>query len=113
MANSSDRLDGLFHALSDPTRRAVLRRLGRGPASVTDLAEPFAMALPSFLKHVRVLEESGCIRTVKRGRVRFCTLEKKSFGEVENWLRGERAAWEEQTDRLEAFVVAQARGEDD
>lgn len=112
MANSSSRLDGLFHALSDPTRRAVLRRLGTGSASVTELAEPFDMALPSFLKHLKVLEESGCIRTVKRGRVRFCTLEKKSFNEVESWLRGERAAWEKQTERLEAFALAQVRGQE-
>jgi DNA-binding transcriptional ArsR family regulator len=105
MAQYSARLDGIFQALSDPTRRAVLRRLGRGPATVGQLAEPFDMALPSFMKHIRSLEESGCIRTRKHGRVRMCTLEKKAFTVVESWLADQRALWEGRTDRLEAFVT--------
>ena len=108
MAQYQNRLDGVFHALSDPTRRAVVRRLGRGTASVGELAEPFGMALPSFLKHIRALEQSGCIRTVKRGRVRLCTLETAAFTELEHWLAEERALWEGRTDRLEAFVTGAA-----
>jgi DNA-binding transcriptional ArsR family regulator len=105
MAQYQARLDGIFRALADPTRRAVLRRLGSGPASVTELSAPFEMALPSFLKHIRALEESGCIRTQKSGRVRMCVLEKTTFTAVEAWLEAERASWEAHTDRLESFVL--------
>ncbi|MCS5721294.1 metalloregulator ArsR/SmtB family transcription factor [Herbiconiux sp. CPCC 203407] len=106
MAQYAERLDEVFHALSDPTRRAVVRRLGTGPASVGELAEPFEMALTSFLKHIRVLETSGCIRTVKRGRVRECVLEPHAFAAVDGWLAEERAVWESRTDRLERFVLS-------
>src|SRR5688572_6033692 len=102
-------LDGVFQALSDPTRRAVLGRLGRGPATVSELAEPFDMALPSFMKHIRLLEESGWIRTRKQGRVRTCAIEKKPFAAVESWLSAQRAVWEGRTDRLEQFVIAAQR----
>jgi DNA-binding transcriptional ArsR family regulator len=102
-------LDGIFQALADPTRRAVLARLGKGPASVTDLARPFDMALPSFMKHIRLLEESGWIRTRKEGRVRTCVIEKKPFAAVESWLTKQRAIWEDRTDRLEQFVTTQAK----
>ena len=102
-------LNGIFHALADPTRRAVLGRLGKGPATVSELAEPFDMALPSFLKHIRFLEESGWIRTRKQGRVRTCAIEKKPFGAVESWLSAQRALWEGRTDRLEEFVIASQR----
>jgi DNA-binding transcriptional ArsR family regulator len=105
MAQHPDRLDEVFRVLADPTRRAVLRRLGQGPASVGELAEPFGMALTSFLKHIRALEASGCIRTVKRGRVRECVLEPGALAEVEGWLAAERAVWEGRTDRLERFVL--------
>jgi DNA-binding transcriptional ArsR family regulator len=98
-------LNGIFQALADPTRRAVLGRLGRGPASISELAEPFDMALPSFMKHIRFLEGSGLIRTRKEGRVRMCTIEKKPFSVVETWLAAQRALWEGRTDRLEQFVT--------
>src|SRR5688500_18682965 len=98
-------LDGIFQALADPTRRAVLGRLGRGPASVSELARPFDMALPSFMKHIRLLEGSGLIRTRKDGRVRTCAIERKSFAAVESWLSSQRAIWEGRTDRLEQFVT--------
>ncbi len=106
MENHPDRLDNIFQALADPTRRAVLGRLGSGPASVSDLAEPFAMALPSFLKHIRLLEESGLIRTRKVGRVRTCAIEKRRLAMVDGWLARQRALWESRTDRLERFVMA-------
>jgi DNA-binding transcriptional ArsR family regulator len=98
-------LSDIFQALADPTRRAVLRRLGRGPASISELAKPFDMALPSFLKHIHVLEHSGWIRTSKEGRVRTCAIERKPFAAVEGWLSAQRALWEGRTDRLERFVT--------
>lgn len=101
------RLDTIFQALADPTRRAVLGRLGRGPASVGELAAPFAMALPSFMKHIHVLEESGWIRTRKEGRVRICTVEKAPAAAVEGWLAAQRSLWEARTDRLEEFVLSE------
>ena len=100
------RLDGIFLALADPTRRAVLGRLGRGPASITELAKPFDMALPSFMKHIRVLESTGLIRTRKTGRIRTCAIEKKPFAAVESGLAAQRTIWEGRTDRLEQFVLA-------
>ena len=105
MEHYQARLDGVFHALADPTRRAVLGRLGQGPASISDLAKPFDMALPSFMKHIHLLEDSGWIRTAKRGRVRTCAIEKKQFAAVESWLSEQRALWEGRTDRLERFVT--------
>ncbi len=105
MQQHAERLDAVFLAFSDPTRRAVLGRLGRGPASVSELAQPFDMALPSFMKHIRLLEDSGLIRTRKLGRVRTCAIEKKAFAVAESWLSTQRAIWEGRTDRLEQFVI--------
>jgi DNA-binding transcriptional ArsR family regulator len=105
MANHSAVLDGVFVAFADPTRRAVIRRLGRGPASVGDLAKEAPMTLPSFLKHVRVLESNGLIRTVKSGRVRTCELNRERFALVEDWLAEQRRSWADRTDRLERFVT--------
>lgn len=95
----------MFVALSDPTRRRMIRRLGRGPASVGDLARPFPMTLPSFMKHVRMLETSGLIRTAKSGRVRTCTLNRDQFMLLEGWLAEQREIWEDRTDRLENLVT--------
>ncbi|MFD6443720.1 ArsR/SmtB family transcription factor [Promicromonospora sp. NPDC060204] len=106
-------LDGTFQALADPTRRAVLGRLGAGPASVGELAAPFDMALPSFMKHIRYLESTGWIRSQKVGRVRTCTLEREAFDAVESWLGEQRSIWEGRTDRLEQFVTAAQSGADD
>ncbi len=105
MEKYPEQLSGIFQALADPTRRAVLRRLGRGPASISELAEPFNMALPSFMKHIHFLEDSGWIRTRKEGRVRTCVIEKKPLAAVEAWLAAQRALWEARTDRLERFVT--------
>jgi DNA-binding transcriptional ArsR family regulator len=105
MANHLARLDGVFQALADPTRRAVLGRLGAGPASVGELAAPFDMALPSFMKHIRYLENTGLITTRKSGRVRTCVLEKASFDVIDTWLSDQRSIWEGRTDRLESFVT--------
>lgn len=109
MAQYSAQLDGVFVALADPTRRAVIRRLGGGPASVGSLASEFPMALPSFLKHVRMLEENGLIRTVKAGRVRTCTLNHASLALVDDWLAEQRRIWQDRTDRLDQFVTSSAK----
>lgn len=116
----SQRLSAVFTALADPTRRAVIDRLGRGPASVSELARPFDMGLPSFMKHLRVLEDSGTIRTKKEGRTRTCTIDGSGLVEVEQWLFAQRAIWEGRAERLEAFVLREqakeasddVRGED-
>jgi DNA-binding transcriptional ArsR family regulator len=104
MDQYQDGLNGVFQALADPTRRAVLGRLSRGPASVSELAEPFAMALPSFMKHIHLLEESGWIVTRKEGRVRTCAIEKKAFTAADAWLSEQRALWEARFDRLDALL---------
>jgi len=105
MAQHSTRLDGVFAALSDPTRRVVIHKLGRGPASVGDLARSSPMTLPSFMKHIRVLEHSGLIRTRKSGRVRTCTLNRERLAVVDGWLAEQREIWQGRTDRLEQFVT--------
>ena len=110
MAQYSPHLDDIFQALADPTRRAVLERLGRGPASISELAEPFDMALPSFMKHIRSLEESGWIRTRKEGRVRTCSIERKPLMAAQTWLSAQRSIWEGRTDRLEQFVTTRKKG---
>jgi DNA-binding transcriptional ArsR family regulator len=106
MAQQTAELDGLFQALGDPTRRAVLGRLVSGPASVSELAGPFDMALPSFMKHIRQLEKCGWIRTRKQGRVRTCAIEEKPFTMVEGWLSEQHSIWEGRADRLEQFVTS-------
>ena len=105
MVNYVEELDEVFVALADPTRRQVIRRLGRGAESVGELARPFAMTLPSFMKHVRMLESSGLIRTAKAGRVRTCTLNRDRLALVDGWLAEQRRVWEDRTDRLEGFVT--------
>ena len=105
MAQYSDEVDGVFVALADPTRRSVIRRLGRGPTSVGELAGEFPMTLPSFMKHVRTLESNGLIRTVKTGRVRTCVLNRERLALVDDWLAEQRRSWAERTDRLERFVT--------
>ncbi len=102
-------LDGIFQALADPTRRAVIGRLGAGPASVGDLAAPFAMALPSFMKHIRALEGAGLIRTRKQGRVRTCALDPAPFAAASDWLADQRTQWTARTDRLACFVLHQQK----
>lgn len=100
-----DGVNDVFLALADPTRREVIRSLGHGPASVGELARPFAITLPSFLKHIRALEESGLIRTSKSGRVRTCTLDHDRLAVVGDWLDEQRRLWDERTDRLESLVT--------
>lgn len=104
MANQNAQLSDVFYALADPTRLAIVGQLGRGPASVSALAAPFAMALPSFMKHLSVLERSGVIRSNKIGRVRTCELRPKALSRAEKWMAQQRAVWDAQTDRMAAFA---------
>jgi DNA-binding transcriptional ArsR family regulator len=105
MVRAAASIDGVFKALSDPTRRRVVERLGRSPASVSELAEPFDMALPSFLQHLRVLEGSGLVRSRKEGRVRTYRLEGKQMQAAEDWLGRQRAMWERRLDQLDAYAT--------
>lgn len=109
MAKFSTDLDRAFSALADPTRRAIVSRLCEGPKSVSELSAPFALALPSLLKHVRVLEQSGLISSEKTGRVRTCRIEPQVLQETEAWIRLHIAAWEQRLDRLEAHIARMKR----
>ncbi len=104
MDNLSPSLDLVFGALADPTRRAVLERLGKGEASIGELAQPFDMALPSLMKHVRVLESVGLVESQKQGRVRTCRLKPAAMTDAERWLVEQRTVWEARLDRLETYV---------
>jgi len=97
-------LTDVFYALADPTRRAIVSALGRGPESVSTLAAPFEMALPSFMKHLSVLERCGLIRSDKAGRVRTCELQPRVLTEAESWLAAQRELWEARSDRMARFV---------
>lgn len=107
MANQQTALDSVFHALADPTRRAVVSRLLGGDAAVKQLSEPFDMGLPAFMKHLAVLETSGLIRTEKRGRVRTCHVDAARLATAEGWLAEQQMIWRSRTDRLAAFVESQ------
>jgi DNA-binding transcriptional ArsR family regulator len=106
MLNQSAALDKAFHALSDATRRAMLDRLSRGPATVSDLARPFATTLASIVQHIQVLEGSGLIQTAKVGRTRTCRVSKQAVAQVEDWLSARRRLWEDRFDRLGALLQA-------
>ena len=98
-------LDVVFQALADPSRRTMVERLSRGPASVSDLAQPLEMSLPAVMQHLQVLETSGLVRSEKTGRVRMCRIDPKALEIAEGWFAKRRAAWERRFDRLEAFLV--------
>jgi DNA-binding transcriptional ArsR family regulator len=101
-----DSLDEIFHALSDRTRRAMLARLASGPASVTELARPFAMALPSASKHVRVLEKAGLVQRIVDGRIHRCSLSPLALKDAGAWLDDYRAFWEGQLAALARYAEA-------
>lgn len=96
--------DSVFHALADPTRRAIITRLCGGPASVSELAKPFAMSLPAIVQHLQVLENSGLVRSEKIGRVRSCSLVPATVRVAEAWLGQRKTQAEQRLDRLEAFL---------
>ena len=100
MLNQEVTLDRVFHALADPSRRAMVDRLTRGPASVSELAEPFDMTLAAVVQHLKVLEDSGVVRTEKVGRVRTCRIEAAALTSAEQWITKRKALWERRLDRL-------------
>ena len=104
MLNESARLDLAFQALADPTRRGMLARLSRAPASVSELAAPYRISLPAVLQHLHLLEASGLVRSEKKGRVRTCRLEPKALAKAESWIAEQRALWEGRLDRLEDYL---------
>jgi DNA-binding transcriptional ArsR family regulator len=105
MTNQSIALNAAFHALSDPTRRAVVQHLSRGAATVSELAAPFDMALPSFVQHISVLEKSRLISTRKSGRVRVCSLERDNFDMAETWFNELRVQWASRYDNLDNLLT--------
>jgi DNA-binding transcriptional ArsR family regulator len=104
MDKSSHELDRAFSALADPTRRAIVSHLCDGPKSITELSEPFELALPSLLKHVRVLEQAGLLSSEKTGRIRTCRLEPHTLQFTEVWIRQHISIWEQRLDRMEAHI---------
>ena len=104
MLNESPQLDRAFQALSDPVRRGMLARLSRGPASVSELAEPFSISLPAIMQHLRALEDSGLVRSQKKGRVRTVQLQAKTLSAAESWISERRTEWEARLDRFENYV---------
>jgi DNA-binding transcriptional ArsR family regulator len=100
-------LDQVFHALADPTRRGMVERLVRGPASVSELSRPLEMSLPAVLQHLQVLEASGLVRSEKAGRVRTCRIEPDALRAAEAWVTGQRTAWETRLDRLGDYLAGQ------
>ncbi len=106
MLNQSAPLDLMFQALADPTRRVMVERLSRGPASVSELARPLTMSLPAVVQHLQLLEASGLVRSEKVGRVRTCRIEPKALRTAEQWITQRRASWERRLDRLGEYVAA-------
>ena len=106
MLNHSTSLDLAFQALSDPTRRVMVERLSRGPASVSELARPLAMSLSAVVQHLAVLEAGGLVRSEKTGRVRTCRVEPVALRQAERWIAERRASWEQRLDRLGDYLDA-------
>ncbi len=106
MLQHSGQLDLAFQALADPARRGMLERLSRGPASVSELAQPFDMSLSAIVQHLKVLEAGGLVRTQKVGRVRTCQIEPKALRMAEAWISERRTLWEQHFDRLEQYLAA-------
>lgn len=105
MAKHDPDLSLLFHALADPTRRAILERLGQGPLPVTALARPSGLRLPTVMRHLAVLESAGLIASAKDGRVRTCAIVPEALAPMRTWLDDQRAIWESRLDRLEDYVL--------
>ncbi|HEU0122477.1 MAG TPA: metalloregulator ArsR/SmtB family transcription factor [Bryobacteraceae bacterium] len=105
MPNYQEQLDHLFQSLADPTRRAVLERLSRGPAAMSELARPFSMALPSFSQHLDVLERAGLVKSRKTGRVRTYEMQAEPLRAAETWLEKQRKVWEGRLDQLDTYLM--------
>ncbi|KFL27914.1 ArsR family transcriptional regulator [Devosia sp. 17-2-E-8] len=106
MLNQDASLDLMFQALADPTRRIMVERLSRGPASVSELAKPLPISLPAVVQHLQVLEQSGLVKSEKVGRVRTCTLDSGALSLAEQWINDRRTQWVRRLDRLGEFLAA-------
>ena len=111
MRNSKANIDRVFHALGDPTRRAIVERLSYGPISVSRLAKPLAITLAAVVQHLQVLEESGLVRTEKVGRVRTCGIEPSGLSVAEQWIDDRRTMWERRLDRLGELLAGEEEEE--
>jgi DNA-binding transcriptional ArsR family regulator len=113
MLNQSDDLNLTFHALADPWRRAMVERLSRGPAPVSELARPLPMSLPAAMQHLGVLEAAGLVRSQKVGRVRTCAIEPRALNQAERWINARRIEWENRLDRLGDYLkTLETEGDD-
>ena len=110
MLNHSAQVDPVLFALADPTRRAIVERLGRGPASVSTLAAPLPMSLPAVVQHLQILERSGLVASEKTGRVRTCRLQADRLDVLEDWIHDRRRTWERRLDRLGDVLAGEATG---
>lgn len=106
MLKYSADVDEVLHALADPTRRRIIEELGRGPASVSELAKPLPMSLPAVVQHLQVLESCGLVRSNKVGRVRTCRLDLKRLDTVQDWITDRHKTWERRLDRLGEYLAA-------
>ena len=107
MLNYSNNLDGIFHCLADPTRRAIVERLSKGSASVKTLAEPFDMSLPAVMLHIQVLEADGFITSKKEGRIRTCELNREPLLQVDEWMSKRKATWNALFDQMEKLLAGE------
>src|SRR5262245_44921688 len=105
MLNYGDSLDLVFHALADPGRRLMVERLSRGPAAVSELAQPVTLSPSAVVQHLRVLEASGLVRSEKVGRVRTCRIEPRALRPAERWIAERRTTWERRLDRLGDYLA--------
>ncbi|MBV7380523.1 ArsR/SmtB family transcription factor [Maritimibacter dapengensis] len=113
MENKSPELDAVFHALGDPTRRAVVQRLVQGEASVSDLARPFDMGLPAFMKHLGVLQDAGLVVSEKHGRTRTCRIQPETLTAAERWFEEQRAFWQGRYAGLDELLRTLEQGKKD
>lgn len=105
MLSQRTHVDRVFHALGDPTRRAIIERLSEGPVTVSGLAQPLEISLAAVVQHLQVLQKSGLVRTTKLGRVRTCRMEPRGLSVVERWIKERRSLWERRLDRLGSLLA--------
>ena len=110
MLKQGGAVDAVFDALADPTRRGMVERLSRGPATVSDLARPLPISLPAVVQHLHVLEASGLVRSKKTGRVRTCRIEPSALRTAERWIEARRTSWERRLDRLGDYLAETNKG---